>query len=59
MKENLRRLNLLFRITLLKPEMFYSIRISDYSLILQGYPSVEMEKLKKRYESERFIIVLC
>ena len=36
MKENLRRLQLIFRFTRLKPEMFYSINVTEYDISLQG-----------------------
>ena len=36
MERNLRKLNLIFRLTNLRPEMFYSIRISEYDVSLQG-----------------------
>lgn len=37
MKENLRRLHLIFRFTRLKPDMFYNIRFDEYEVVLQGY----------------------
>lgn len=40
MKENLRRLQLIFRITRLKPDMFYSIRFDSYGITLQGKSDV-------------------
>lgn len=40
MKENLRRLQLIFRFTRLKPEMFYSIQFDDGEVVLQGYPNL-------------------
>jgi len=36
MKENLRRLQLIFRFTRLKPEMFYNISVTAYEIYLQG-----------------------
>ena len=36
MERNLRKLHLIFRLTNLRPEMFYSIRISEYEVYLQG-----------------------
>lgn len=36
MKENLRRLQLIFRLTRLKPEMFYVVSIDNYGIKLQG-----------------------
>jgi len=37
MKENLRRLHLIFRFTRLKPDMFYSIEFGASEIVLQGY----------------------
>lgn len=55
MKENLRRLQLIFRLTRLKPEMFYSINVTEYDISLQGRTNdignVE-KKLKFRYSKE-------
>lgn len=47
MKENLRRLQLIFRFTRLKPEMFYCIYFDGYEISLQGRPeNIDEEKLK-------------
>lgn len=40
MKKNLRRLQLIFRFTRLKPDMFYSIRVDEYDITLQGHRDV-------------------
>ena len=40
MKENLRRLQLIFRLTRLKPEMFYCISVTNYEITLQGYADI-------------------
>lgn len=37
MKENLRRLELIFKLTRLKPEMFYSISFCNSRIVMQGY----------------------
>ena len=37
MKTNLRKLQLLFALTALKPEMFYAIRVYEDNISLQGY----------------------
>lgn len=47
MKENLRRLQLIFRFTRLKPEMFYAIRIGEYTIVLQGSPSSELDEFMR------------
>lgn len=40
MKENLRRLHLIFRLTRLRPEMFYCINVWDGDIILQGHRKI-------------------
>lgn len=51
MKENLRRLQLIFRLTRLKPEMFYCINIRHDQLVLQG----DAYKLHKVCDELKFI----
>jgi len=37
MEKQLRKLDLLFRLTRLKPEMFYSVTVSEHTINLQGF----------------------
>jgi len=48
MKNNLRRLNLIFRFTNLKPEMFYSITFRASTIELQGKFNPEVIKQVKK-----------
>lgn len=36
MEKQLRKLDLLFRLTRLKPEMFYSVTVNEHTINLQG-----------------------
>lgn len=56
MKENLRRLQLIFRLTRLKPEMFYSIRIGEYTIELQGSPSSELDEFIRDNKMENEVM---
>lgn len=48
MEKNLRKLNLLFRFTSLKPEMFYSISVNERAIKLQGkFDPDKVLKIKK------------
>lgn len=54
MKENLKKLALIFRFTMLKPEMFYSISVSSFTISLQASYSSDFartcQKLFKKSE---------
>lgn len=45
MRKNLRKLNLLFKYTRLKPEMFYVITVYGHSIDLQGHLNAENIKI--------------
>lgn len=50
MKENLRRLQLIFRLTRLKPEMFYSINVTESGLHFQGkFSGEKVNEVKKLF----------
>ena len=52
MKLNLRKLQLIFALTRLKPEMFYTVSVSTYNITLQGQFSGEKVKQFSKLISE-------
>ena len=48
METQLRRLHLLFLLTKLSPEMFYTISCLEYGIKLQGYYNAKLVKHLKR-----------
>lgn len=56
MNRNIRRLNLLFKFTCLKPEWFYCISINDGGITLQGYfkPEIVLE-IKRLFKDDPLI----
>ena len=53
-ERQLRKLNLIFKFTILKPEMFYNVRFDNHTLTLQGYYNSEIVYfcIGKKFESE-------
>lgn len=47
MSENLRRLQLIFRLTRLKPEMFYNVAFDAGEIVLQGLPELLHESCEE------------
>jgi hypothetical protein len=53
MKSQLRKLNLIFRFTKLKPEMFYAIKFDKWDIVLQGDRTDELELYATKYPQEK------
>lgn len=49
MEKQLRKLDLLFRLTRLKPEMFYSVTVSERTINLQGFFNYKTVMVIKKY----------